>query len=211
MLTVALPKGRLGDSVYKILENAGYSCPEMNGESRKLVFENKDAGVRYLQVKPSDVPVYVERGAADVGIAGKDVLVESGAKVYELLDLGFGKCRMAVAAEKGFTDDTDRTLRVATKFVNIASKHYAGKGRSIDIIPLHGSIELAPIMGLSDVIVDIVESGKTLKENNLEVIEEFMPISARLIVNQAAYKFKESEIARMLAALEEETKNDKNG
>ncbi len=211
MLTVALPKGRLGDSVYKILENAGYSCPEMNGESRKLVFENKYAGVRYLQVKPSDVPVYVERGAADVGIAGKDVLVESGAKVYELLDLGFGKCRMAVAAEKGFTDDTDRTLRVATKFVNIASKHYAGKGRSIDIIPLHGSIELAPIMGLSDVIVDIVESGKTLKENNLEVIEEFMPISARLIVNQAAYKFKESEIARMLAALEEETNNDKNG
>lgn len=205
MLTVALPKGRLGDSVYKILENAGYSCPEMNGESRKLVFENRDAGVRYLQVKPSDVPVYVERGAADVGIAGKDVLVESGAKVYELLDLGFGKCRMAVAAEKGFTDDTDRTLRVATKFVNIASKHYAGRGRSIDIIPLHGSIELAPIMGLSDVIVDIVESGKTLRENNLEVIEEFMPISARLIVNQAAYKFKESEIARMLAALEEET------
>lgn len=208
MLTVALPKGRLGDSVYKILENAGYSCPDMNEKSRKLVFENKDAGVRYLQVKPSDVPVYVERGAADVGIAGKDILVESGAKVYELLDLGFGKCRMAVAAKKGFCDDTDRTLRVATKFVNIASKHYAGKGRSIDIIPLHGSIELAPIMGLSDVIVDIVESGKTLKENNLEVIEEFMPISARLIVNQAAYKFKESEIAQMRGALEEATKND---
>ncbi len=208
MLTVALPKGRLGDSVYKILENAGYSCPDMNEKSRKLVFENKDAGVRYLQVKPSDVPVYVERGAADVGIAGKDILVESGAKVYELLDLGFGKCRMAVAAKKGFCDDTDRTLRVATKFVNIASKHYAGKGRSIDIIPLHGSIELAPIMGLSDVIVDIVESGKTLKENNLEVIEEFMPISARLIVNQAAYKFKESEIARMRGALEEATQND---
>lgn len=208
MLTVALPKGRLGDSVYKILENAGYSCPDMNEKSRKLVFENKDAGVRYLQVKPSDVPVYVERGAADVGIAGKDILAESGAKVYELLDLGFGKCRMAVAAKKGFCDDTDRTLRVATKFVNIASRHYAGKGRSIDIIPLHGSIELAPIMGLSDVIVDIVESGKTLKENNLEVIEEFMPISARLIVNQASYKFKESEIARMLSALEEATKND---
>ena len=208
MLTVALPKGRLGDSVYKILENAGYSCPDMNEKSRKLVFENLDAGVRYLQVKPSDVPVYVERGAADVGIAGKDILAESGAKVYELLDLGFGKCRMAVAAKKGFCDDTDRTLRVATKFVNIASKHYAGKGRSIDIIPLHGSIELAPIMGLSDVIVDIVESGKTLKENNLEVIEEFMPISARLIVNQAAYKFKESEIAKMLSALEEATKND---
>ena len=203
MLTVALPKGRLGDSVYKILENAGYACPDMTAQSRKLVFENGDAGVRYLQVKPSDVPVYVERGAADVGIAGKDILVESGAEIYELLDLGFGKCRMAVAAKKGFVDDADRTLRVATKFVNIASKHYAGKGRSIDIIPLHGSIELAPIMGLSDVIVDIVESGKTLKENNLEVIEEFMPISARFIVNQAAYKFKESEVAQMIRALEE--------
>ncbi len=203
MLTVALPKGRLGNSVYKILESAGYSCPEMLSDSRKLVFENADAGVRYLQVKPSDVPVYVERGAADVGIAGKDILAENGAQVYELLDLGFGKCRMAVAAKRGFCDDTDRTLRVATKFVNIASRHYAGKGRSIDIIPLHGSIELAPIMGLSDVIVDIVESGKTLKENNLEVIEEFMPISARFIVNQASFKFKEDEISKMLAALKE--------
>ena len=203
MLTVALPKGRLGNSVYKILESAGYSCPDMLSDSRKLVFENVDAGVRYLQVKPSDVPVYVERGAADVGIAGKDILAENGAQVYELLDLGFGKCRMAVAAKRGFCDDTDRTLRVATKFVNIASRHYAGKGRSIDIIPLHGSIELAPIMGLSDVIVDIVESGKTLKENNLEVIEEFMPISARFIVNQASFKFKEDEISKMLAALKE--------
>lgn len=203
MLTVALPKGRLGNSVYKILESAGYSCPDMLSDSRKLVFENADAGVRYLQVKPSDVPVYVERGAADVGIAGKDILAENGAQVYELLDLGFGKCRMAVAAKRGFCDDTDRTLRVATKFVNIASRHYAGKGRSIDIIPLHGSIELAPIMGLSDVIVDIVESGKTLKENNLEVIEEFMPISARFIVNQASFKFKEDEISKMLAALKE--------
>ena len=203
MLTVALPKGRLGNSVYKILESAGYSCPDMLSDSRKLVFENAEAGVRYLQVKPSDVPVYVERGAADVGIAGKDILAENGAQVYELLDLGFGKCRMAVAAKRGFCDDTDRTLRVATKFVNIASRHYASKGRSIDIIPLHGSIELAPIMGLSDVIVDIVESGKTLKENNLEVIEEFMPISARFIVNQASFKFKEDEISKMLAALKE--------
>ncbi len=206
MLTVALPKGRLGDSVYAILEKAGYSCPDMTEKSRKLVFENKEAGVRYLQVKPTDVPVYVERGAADVGIAGKDILAESGADVYELLDLGFGKCRMAVAAKKGFEDDTDRTLRVATKFVNIASKHYASKGRSIDIIPLHGSIELAPIMGLSDVIVDIVESGKTLKENDLEVVEEFMQISARFIANQASFRFKEEEISKMLAELEEATK-----
>ena len=203
MLTVALPKGRLGDSVYKILENAGYYCEEMNKDSRKLVFENKEAGVRYLQVKPTDVPVYVERGVADVGIAGKDILCEIGASVYELLDLGFGRCRMAVAAKKGFCDNTDRTLRVATKFVNIATQHYAESGRNIDIIPLHGSIELAPIMGLSDVIVDIVESGNTLRENNLEVVEEFMQISARFIANEVSFKFKEDEITRMLAKLKE--------
>lgn len=205
MLTVALPKGRLGESVYKILENAGYACPEMNSASRKLVFENPETGVRYLQVKPSDVAVYVERGAADVGIAGKDILEENNARVYELLDLGFGKCRMAVAAKRGFCDDPDRTLRVATKFVNIARRYYAGQGRSIDIIPLHGSIELAPITGMSDVIVDIVESGNTLRENDLAVIDEFMQISARFIVNEASYKFKEKEIAAMLRKLKEAT------
>lgn len=203
MLTVALPKGRLGDKVYNRLKSAGYVCEEMNSQSRKLVFENRDAGVRYLLVKPTDVTVYVERGAADVGIAGKDILSESGARVYELLDLGFGKCRMAVAAKKDFVDDPDRTLKVATKFVNIATKHYAGKGRNIDIIPLHGSIELAPIVGLSDVIVDIVESGSTLKENDLVVVEEFMPISARFISNISSYKFKEKEINKMLNALKE--------
>ncbi|MBE6727710.1 MAG: ATP phosphoribosyltransferase [Ruminococcaceae bacterium] len=205
MLTVALPKGRLGESVYKILENAGYACPEMNESSRKLVFENKETGVRYLQVKPSDVAVYVERGAADVGIAGKDILEENSPRVYELLDLGFGKCRMAVAAKNGFVDNPARTLRVATKFVNIASRHYANKGRNIDIIPLHGSIELAPITNMSDVIVDIVESGSTLKENDLCVIEEFMQISARFIVNEASFKFKEAEINRMLEKLKEAT------
>lgn len=205
MLTVALPKGRLGESVYKILENAGYACPEMNESSRKLVFENRQTGVRYLQVKPSDVAVYVERGAADVGIAGKDILEENSPRVYELLDLGFGKCRMAVAAKNGFVDNPARTLRVATKFVNIASRHYANKGRNIDIIPLHGSIELAPITNMSDVIVDIVESGSTLKENDLCVIEEFMQISARFIVNEVSFKFKEAEINRMLEKLKEAT------
>lgn len=197
MLTVALPKGRLGDSVYKALAGAGYACPDMTADSRRLVFENAEAGVRYLQVKPSDVPVYVERGAADVGIAGKDVLTETGADVYELLDLGFGRCRMAVAAKCGFTEDADRPLRVATKFSSIAQAHYAAKGRSIDIIPLHGSIELAPILGLSDVIVDIVESGSTIKENNLVVLEEFMPISARFVANKASFKFKKDEINAM--------------
>ncbi len=208
MLTIALPKGRLGNSVYKILEQSGYGCPEMNESSRKLVFENKEAGVRYLTVKPSDVTVYVERGAADVGIAGKDILSETEANVYELLDLGFGKCRMAVAAKRNFQDDTDRALRVATKFVNIANKHYANKGRVIDIIPLHGSIELAPILGMSDVIVDIVESGSTLKENDLVVIEEFMQISARFIVNQSSYKFKQNEIDCMVEKLKEAIGND---
>lgn len=203
MLTVALPKGRLGDKVYIRLKNAGYVCEDMTGESRKLVFENVEAGVRYLLVKPSDVSVYVERGAADVGIVGKDILCESEARVYELLDLGFGKCRMAVAAKKGFVDNPNRPLRVATKFVNIANKHYSEKGRNIDIIPLHGSIELAPIVGLSDVIVDIVESGSTLKENDLVVIEEFLPISARFIANISSYKFNQNEINKMINALKE--------
>lgn len=203
MLTVALPKGRLGNKVYKLLENAGYSCDEMNEDTRKLVLENSDAGIRYLLVKPTDVPVYVERGAADIGIAGKDILDEKGAAVYELMDLGFGKCRMCVAAKRDFTEDRSRTLRVATKFVNIAAAHYAGKGRNIDIIELHGSIELAPIVGLSDVIVDIVESGSTLKENNLVVIEEFMPISARLFANVSSYKFKKDEIDQMMSVLKE--------
>ncbi len=203
MLTVALPKGRLGDKVYARLEAAGYICRDMTDESRKLVFENEAAGVRYLLVKPTDVCVYVERGAADVGIAGKDVICETEAKVYELLDLGIGKCRMAVAAKRGFTDNPGRTLRVATKFVNIANKHYSDLGRNIDIIPLHGSIELAPIVGLSDVIVDIVESGSTLRENDLVVIEEFMQISARFIANVSSYKFKEAEITGMVSALKE--------
>ncbi len=203
MLTVALPKGRLGDKVYNILDKAGYTCDEMSSDTRKLVLENKEAGIRYLLVKPTDVPVYVERGAADVGIAGKDVLVETGANVYELMDLGFGKCRMAVAAKKDYVENRDRTLRVATKFVNIATSHFAKQGRAIDIIQLHGSIELAPIVGLSDVIVDIVESGSTLRENNLVVIEEFMPISARFFANISSYKFKEYEIDKMLLCLKE--------
>lgn len=208
MLTVALPKGRLGDSVYQTLAAIGYACPDMTADSRRLVFENADAGVRYLQVKPSDVPVYVERGAADVGIAGKDVLTEVNADVYELLDLGFGRCRMAVAARRGFTENPDRALRVATKFARIAQEYYAAKGRAIDIIPLHGSIELAPILGLSDVIVDIVESGSTLRENDLVVLDEFMQISARFVANKASFKFKNTQISAMCAKLREANADD---
>ena len=202
MLNVALPKGRLGEKVYAMFEQAGFGCPAIYEGGRKLIFENPEAGVRYFWVKPSDVAIYVERGAADVGVAGKDILLEYGPEVYELLDLKLGKCAMAVAAKKDFRDDPRRTLRVATKFVNIAARYYLEKGRDIDIIPLNGSIELAPILDLSDVIVDIVETGTTLKENDLAVVERFLPISARLIANKAAYKFKTETIdtlARQLA------------
>ncbi|MBO4341913.1 MAG: ATP phosphoribosyltransferase [Clostridia bacterium] len=189
MLNIALPKGRLGEKVYDMFEKAGFECPAIKENSRKLIFENPEKNVRYFWVKPSDVAIYVERGAADIGVAGKDILLEYEPDVFELLDLEIGKCRMAVAAPEGFRDSPSRTLRVATKFSNIAGKYYASKGRDIDIIHLNGSIEIAPILGLSDVIVDIVETGNTLKENNLEVIETVVPISARLIANKSSYRF----------------------
>ena len=202
MLNVALPKGRLGERVLAMLEEAGYPCPSIHEPGRRLVFENPEVGVRYFWVKPSDVSIYVERGAADIGVAGRDILLEYAPDVYELYDLDIGKCRMAVAAPVGFRDERDRTLRVATKFKNIAKAYYASLGREIDIIHLNGSIELAPILGLSDVIVDIVETGSTLRENNLEVVEEIVPISARLIANKAAHKFKGEAIDALRACLE---------
>ena len=205
MLNVALPKGRLGDKVYDLLSGAGYGCPDGYADSRKLVVENPEAGIRYFLAKPSDVAIYVEHGAADIGIVGKDILTESGADVYELLDTGLGKCRMCVAGPKDFVDDPGQTLRVATKFANIAKRYFAAQGRDIDIIQLNGSIELAPILGLSDVIVDIVETGTTLKENDLKVITEFMPISARFIANKASYQFKTEEITALVEKLSEVT------
>jgi ATP phosphoribosyltransferase len=206
MLNVALPKGRLGERVYAMFEAAGYPCPSIKENNRKLIFENPECGVRYFWVKPSDVSIYVERGAADIGVAGKDILLEYTPDVYELLDMQTGKCRMAVAAPKGFRDDPSRTLKVATKFSNIASNYYASMGREIDIIHLNGSIELAPILGLSDVIVDIVETGTTLKENNLEVFETIVPISARLIANKASFKFKSEQIEKIVASIAEQMK-----
>jgi len=206
-LNVALPKGRLGEKVYSLFEQAGYECPSIRENNRKLIFENPGKGVRYFWVKPSDVAIYVERGAADIGVAGKDILLEYSPDVYELLDLNTGKCRMAVAAKNGFVDDVTKTLRVATKFSNIALSYYSSKGRDIDIIHLNGSIELAPILGMSDVIVDIVETGTTLKENNLRVIEDIVSISARFIANKASFKFKGDVIERLcdsLKALTEE-------
>lgn len=205
-LNVALPKGRLGEKVYAMFDKAGYPCPALLEESRKLVFENTEKKIRYFWVKPSDVTVYVERGIADVGVAGKDILAEYAPDVYELLDLKKGVCRMAVAAPKGFSDDTDRPLRVATKFTNVARAFYRGRGRDIDVIHLNGSIEIAPILGLSDVIVDIVETGTTLKENNLDVVETVFSISARLIANKSSMKFKQNTISALSKALSEEAK-----
>jgi ATP phosphoribosyltransferase len=190
-----------------MFEAAGYECPSIKENSRKLIFENTEKQVRYFWVKPSDVSIYVERGAADIGVAGKDILLEYEPNVYELLDLDMGKCRMAVAAPKSFYDDGMRTLRVATKFTNIAARYYAGIGREIDIIKLNGSIEIAPILGLSDVIVDIVETGTTLKENDLEVKTEILPISARLIANKASFKFKSAEIENIMRSMKEQVSN----
>ncbi len=206
MVNIALPKGRLGEKVYRLFKEAGYECPAIEENNRKLIFENPAKGVRYFWVKPSDVAIYVERGAADIGVAGKDILLEYRPDVYELLDLKMGVCRMAVAAKKDFRDPKGETLRVATKFPNIAAAYYNEKCRDIDIIKLNGSIEIAPILGLSDVIVDIVETGTTLKENDLEPRETIVPISARLIANKAAYKFKNQQITAIRKGMEEQVK-----
>ena len=197
MIDIALPKGRLGERVYQLLEEAGYPCPSIREENRKLVFENEEAGVRYFWVKPSDVAIYVERAAADVGIAGKDILLEYQPEVYELADLGVGQCRMCVAGKKGAREVRDQTLRVATKFPKIAKGYYSAQSRDIDVVRLHGSIEIAPILGLTDVIVDIVETGTTLRENGLRPYETIVEISARLIANKVSYKFKHKEITRL--------------
>ena len=210
MINVALPKGRLGEKVLAIFESAGYTCPSIHEQNRKLIFENEETGIRYFWVKPSDVAIYVERGAADVGVCGKDILLEYSPEVYELLDMGMGKCRMAVAAKKDFRDNTARSLIVATKFPNIARDYYLKKGREIDIIKLNGSIEIAPILGLSDVIVDIVETGKTLLENDLCPYEDIVNISARFIANKASYKFKYEAVTELVNKIAGyvENKND---
>lgn len=194
MINIALPKGRLGEKVYQRLASAGYASKDILSDTRKLVFTSDDGSVSYFWVKPSDVAIYVEKGAADIGVVGKDILLEYKPDVYEILDLDMGKCKMAVAAKDGYVDDKSSTLKVATKFINIAKDYYEKQNRQIELIKLHGSIELAPILGMSDVIVDIVETGKTLKENDLSVIADICYISTRLIANKASYKFKKDEI-----------------
>ena len=208
MLNIALPKGRLGEKVYEMFEKAGYECPSIKDKNRKLIFENTEKGVRYFWVKPSDVSIYIEHGAADIGVAGKDILTEYNPDIYELLDLNIGKCKMAVAAPAEFDEEKTKTVRVATKFVNIASDYYASLGKDIEIIKLNGSIEIAPILGLSDVIVDIVETGETLRENNLTVKTAFMPISARLIANKSSFRFRTEEIEAVVQKLKEQVKTD---
>lgn len=202
MLRVALPKGRMGDKVYAMFEKIGYACREIKEDNRKLVFYSDDGKVSYILVKPSDVAIYVERGAADVGVVGKDVMLETSPDVYEILDLGIGKCRLAVAKKNGFVEDESLPLKVATKYPKVAKRYYDGIGRQIDIIELHGSIELAPLTGMSDVIVDIVETGKTLKENDMFVSEVIEESSARLIANKSAYNLGSEEIKEIAKKLE---------
>lgn len=206
MLNIALPKGRLADKTCLALTEKGYNVSPVEKGDRRLVFTDSDNGIRYFLVKPSDVAIYVERGVADIGVVGKDILLEYRPDVYELMDMNMGVCRLAVAGKKDFRDDTDRPLRIATKFVNVTRNYYAGLNRDIEIIKLNGSIELAPLLGMSDVIVDIVETGTTLKENDMCVLQEIVPISARLIANKARKKKKKDVIDELVRRLKE--KND---
>ena len=203
MLNIALPKGRLGDQVYALFSKIGYDCGAIYENDRRLVLESPENDVRYLLVKPSDVAIYVEYGAADIGVVGKDILLDGNPDVYELMDLGIGKCRICVAGPEDYVEDRERVLRVATKFTTVAKKYYSSKNREIEIIKLNGSIELAPILGLTDVIVDIVESGRTLKENHLKVLETIVPISARLIANRASDLFENELISQLTRKLQE--------
>lgn len=204
MITIALAKGRLADKAIELLEQIGIDCSEVKEPSRKLILYSKDKNVRFIMVKPSDVPTYVEHGIADMGIAGKDTLLEEGKSLYEMLDLKFGKCRIAVA---GFPEKRDLWIthahtRVATKYPNIARNYFSQRGETIEIIKLNGSVELGPLIGLSDIIVDIVESGKTLEENGLEILEEICTVSARLVVNRVSLKTKHSEIKRIIDGIQ---------
>ena len=204
-LKVALAKGRLAEKAIALFEKAGYDVSGLVEDSRMLIFENKE--LSFLMVKPRDVPVYVEHGVADFGVCGKDTLLESGAHIYEMMDLGYGKCKLALAGPPG-TDTRQSGLKVASKYTHFAKEFFSRRGQAAEIIPLYGSVELGPITGLSAIILDIVESGKTLKENGLVVLEDVAPVSARLVVNRVSLKlnapFMQTFIKRLQAALEEE-------
>lgn len=208
MLTIALSKGRLAEQAIELLENAGYDCTAAKDKSRKLILEDEKAGLRFIMAKPSDVPTYVEYGAADLGVVGKDTLLEEGRQLYEVADLGFGRCRMCVAGPVELMNgklDLIPNKRIASKYPNITRAYFEGvKKESVEIIKLHGSIELAPLIGLADCIVDIVESGRTLKENGLDVIETVADISARVVVNRVSMKMKADEIRPMIEKIKEQ-------
>lgn len=205
MLTMAMAKGRLADKTLEILKNCGVDVSVIDEKSRKLIHTDEKSGISFLMVKPVDVPTYVHYGIADLGVVGKDTLLEHGLDLYEMINLKFGACRMCVA---GFSEKkqkiTGSVLKVATKYPNVAKKYYDKKGETIEIIKLNGSIEIAPLLGLSDVIVDIVESGRTLVENGLCVLEEIAPISARLVVNPVRLKTKAEEIMPLIAKMKSE-------
>lgn len=211
MLTIALAKGRLAKYATELLEKCGVNTKELREDSRKLVVFDRENDIRFIFVKPTDVPVYVHRGVADMGVAGKDTLLEAGLPLYEMLDLGFGACKVCVA---GYRQPRENKVisgqkRVATKYPRIAKIYYDEQGEDIEIIRLNGSIELAPILDLSDVIVDIVESGSTLRENGLEVLENICGVSARLVVNQVSLKTKAGQITPLIAKMKETLEEDR--
>ncbi len=213
MLTIALSKGRLADQTLDLMEKAGYDVTAAREKSRKLILEDQEAGLRFILAKPSDVPTYVEYGAADIGVVGKDTLLEEGRQLYEVLDLGLGKCRMCVAGPASLKDKLDEipNKRVGTKYPNITRNYFEGvKKESVEIIKLNGSVELAPLTGLAEVIVDIVESGRTLYENGLDVLETVADISARLVVNRVSMKMKADEIKPMISRLRDALQEGEN-
>ena len=204
-ITFALAKGRLAKKSLELFEQIGITCEEMKDEkTRKLIFVNEELGYRFFLAKANDVPTYVEYGAADIGIVGKDTILEEGRSLYEVYDLGIGKCRMCVCGPASAKEclENHELIRVATKYPNIAKDYfYNKKHQTVEIIKLNGSIELAPIVGLSEVIVDIVETGATLRENGLEVLEEVCPLSARMVVNQVSLKMEQQKIRNLINAL----------
>lgn len=205
-LTIALTKGRLAYKTLDLLERVGITCEEIKDkDSRKLIFANEELGIRFFLAKANDVPTYVEYGAADIGICGKDTILEEGRKLYEVIDLGFGRCRMCVCGPESAREllKHHELIRVATKYPNIAKDYfYNKKHQTVEIIKLNGSIELAPIVGLSEVIVDIVETGSTLRENGLTVLEEICDLSARVIVNQVSMKMENERVTRLIRDLQ---------
>lgn len=213
-ITLALAKGRLAEQTFDLLEKMGVDCSEPRNPGRQLVLWDKKNNIRFILVKPSDVPTYVDHGVADLGVVGKDTLMEAGRPLYEVLDLTFGRCKLCIAGYAGHRENsvTHATFRVATKYPTIARSYYGEQGRTIEIIELHGSVELGPVIGLSDVILDIVESGSTLRANGLTVLEDVCDVSARLVCNRVSLKTKRDRIRALIDGLEEQVRrmNEQN-